>query len=162
MADNQLTQPIIIRYAKRTNQRAFNRSVLVEEADANDYRKLRVTYGSKQRDTGKRIDTGLFGKTRVMEYAGPDHTKLNVRLGGEHLHPLPANREAINEYVRRIRPDDAEELARHDAHIEDCRRALATARDNRMHFLHEAFKRAHTVTVKELVALAQQAESAQQ
>jgi hypothetical protein len=151
--------PLIVRFFKRTNTRLFQRSVVVEEAGAPDSRKLRVTYGSKSRDTGRRMK--MFGNTRIFEYAGPNRNTLAIRLGGESLHELPTNRDAINEYVRRVRPDDADELARHDAAIEDAREALRAARDNRLHFLHEAFQRAHSVTVKELVALAEQAAARQ-
>ncbi len=151
-----MSEPIIVRFFKRNQQRWFNKSVVVEDLnETNDRRKLNVTYGSKSRDTGKRMHLPGFGTSRISEYAGVDKHRLEVRLQGEHLHTLPTNHEAINEYVRRMRPDDVLALQYADMAIDSLAQQLREARTKRLHFLHDAFQRAHKITVKELVELAE-------
>lgn len=149
-------EPIVVRFFKRTHARMLHRSVQVEEDNATGYRRLSVQYAVKSRDTGKRINMPGFGSSRVMESAGIDRNYVVVRINGESLHALPTNREAINEYVRRLRTDDAAALVAHDYQIEKLTAQLRAARAARIDHLHESFKRARTVTVKELVALAEQ------
>jgi hypothetical protein len=155
-----MSEPIIVRFLKR-NQRPFHRSIAVERLDPgeyqSDYRKFLVRFGSKQRDTGRRMDMGPFGKARMMEYAGQDRNKLEISLEGDHLRTIGATKEQVDEHIRRMRPDV--ELQRHDAEIVELSRRIKEARDNRLHFLHEAFQRGHKVTVKELIERAEKGHS---
>jgi hypothetical protein len=127
---------------------------------------LQVRFRHKVKPTGKQIG-GLF--TEVTD-AGVDrkHLELYPREGrtgdGRRAHSPWARNEAdatgagVKQVLRRLRPQEAEQLAAIDARLEEAKRALDEIRDERDEAVRGAFSKGHVVTVSELTQMAERHE----
>jgi len=124
---------------------------------------LQVRFRHKVKATGRQIG-GLF--TEVTD-AGIDrkHLELHSRDGragdGRPAHASWARNEAgatgaaVKRILRRLRPQEAEQLAAIDARLEQAKRALAEIRGERDEAVRRAFAKGHVVTVSELTEMAE-------
>lgn len=151
-----MSEPIIVRFLTRQQARkphVLRRSIKVEDPEAGDYRRFSVRWARKSRDTGKRMTLPGFGTSRITVDAGPDKGKLDIRIDGDQTSVF-THGWAVDEKLKRMRPDDHATLQEMDARELALHRELVALRERRLNFLHEAFQRGHRVTVKELVELA--------
>jgi hypothetical protein len=127
---------------------------------------LQVRFPRKHKPTGRRIG-GLF--TEVTD-AGVDRKRLELyprdgRTGdGRPAHAAWARNEAgasgadLKRTIRRLRPQEAEQLAAIDARLEEAKRVLGEIRDERDEAVRKAFAKGHVVTVAELTEMAERHE----
>jgi hypothetical protein len=81
---------------------------------------------------------------------GADRGHLRVGLRGEGV-TISATKADVDAHVRRIRPDDLDQLHGLDEQIEETADLLAQLRQLRLDFLHDAFQRGHKVPLRELL-----------
>lgn len=104
---------------------------------------LRASYWPLMRDSGRRM-AGMI----ISEPTGKvDRGRLRVSCGGDSQ-TVPATRDGVGAQVRRMRPQEFEQLEALNARI----RALKL---ERRELKELAWRKAHVVTVKELVELAE-------
>lgn len=153
---------VIVRFFKRTNERFFNASIKVEDPSeqAERHRSISVHFGSRSRDTGRRMSLPGFGDARIMAFAGLNKSMLAISLGGERLREMQAMSDVVKDYVRSMRGDDAAGLAVLDGQIAEAQARLRDLRRARINHLHDAFARGHVVTIKSLVERAEAVEAA--
>lgn len=112
-------------------------------------RTLRWFFGRKTIYTGRKVSIPGFGTAREFATRGVDKTVLQSRSWPNTNFTVRSVAD-IKKWFRRLRPQEADELARADARIADLHEQLSRARAVRQAVLREAWTRGHVVTWKEL------------
>ena len=137
-----MAQPeYVLSFRWRKPARAFQASELTVEHP--EIRKIRYSNLGGFR-FGHSTGTGRF-----------DHGKLDIRSPqvSSYVFRVPATAEGVKSVLRRIRPQEAEQLDAIDADIAQLQAELDALKERRKQALHTAWQRGNVVRLKELEVL---------
>jgi hypothetical protein len=100
----------------------------------------------------ERMNVRGIGDLNIMGGSGKfDHGMLEVIAAKAGVYNVEATREGVRSKIRRLRPDEAAQLASIENEIAVQEAVLAELKSARREILKAAWAKGHAVTVKELV-----------
>lgn len=101
---------------------------------------------------GKPINVGGFGMQEVKGSGRYDKNRISIRVHGYGTDfSMLATRDDVHGKLRRIRPEEAQYLDALDNEIAAAEALIRSLKRRRGYLLQDAWKKAHVVTVKELI-----------
>lgn len=116
--------------------------LIPEPVEFRYFEKYRVTHTSHVKGFGDmrhRVGTGQ-----------PDKSRVYVRDETSYQYPMSTTKVDIGKTLRRIRPQEAEQLAAVDTEIDAAKQRLRDLNEVRQNLLKTAFAKGHVITIKEV------------